>query len=236
VEIPSPNPNEASTTEEQTPWQVNPAIAEKASKELYFQFIHPKEIVRLTGVPMNALKTWIFDSWKNERDEIIDSDLSRVKSTVKSYSLKLNQICRDSLDILADNIRYLKHEEAKLSLDEMRTLSAILGDIDKLARLEDGKPTSIIMSSFNQSDVLNLIHDLQTIDPFCDYVIDDETSELGNSYESPLQTSRGNEEEPSVLGDLSEKIESLEREVEAPRLSDESPESDIQLGEKEGIH
>lgn len=221
--IQEPNPENPNEPLERLIWEVNPGIAEKAAKELYFQFIHPNEIHRLTGVPKDVLRVWIYDlEWKNERDELIESDLDRVKSTLKTYSQRLTQVCRDSIDILADNIRYIKHNEEKLNLAELKTLSSILSDIDTLSRLETGRPTSILMSSVNQGEVLQLLKDIQSVDPYCDYI----EIEASESEDSPEVIKR-DREEPKLLEGLPPQVRSLKQELETPQLPNKSSKGDF---------
>jgi hypothetical protein len=198
------------------------------AKELYFQFIHPREICRVSGVPDHKLKEWIWkQEWKLERDAVIDSDLNKVKRSLAKYADDLQDICRDSLDIIRDSVRFLKREDEPLGLSEMKVLSEILGNIDKLARLETGKPTSILMTSYNQDDVLNLIREIQEVDEFCDYI---------DATEQTTQISEGDSKQPNLLAGIPDQVKSIELSLEAPRDAEESAESSIQRGEKEGIH
>lgn len=143
-------------------------------------------------MPRSELARLIFSGgWKNVRDEIIDEDLKKVKRSLESYGDALADICRDSVEIIRDNLKELRHRADKLNLGEIKLISSVVADIDKLARLEAGKPTSILHTSYSQEDVVKLILEIQEVDPFINYI---------DVTDSSPKAITGDNEKPLVLG------------------------------------
>lgn len=130
------------------------------AKELYMSFKAIKDISEQCSIPYRTL-LYHCRKWEKERDmvrKVILKDLAENKKAV------LVSLTGNSLDCIDRAILTLKERSKPPTIIEARNLTAIVSEIDRILRLDDGEPTDII-SQHKPATVIELKQKLKA-DPF----------------------------------------------------------------------
>lgn len=126
------------------------------AKLMFFAYVEPEEICRRLELPYYTLKRWIagyenhvakkkiyrhVEGWKFERANQLKELQTNVANENKFI---INKIYKVGFPLVYNSLVHLAKTDTKLSLRDMRDLSAVLTAFDKLIRLEDGKATDIV--------------------------------------------------------------------------------------------
>lgn len=123
-------------------------------KQMYFAGMSAEEIEQASGVELDVLQYWILGAnrqgvspgcWFKIKDE---KQCTIVDLFIKKKYEVLEETCGLALLLLKDQLgekrREIEEEGKVLSIRELRGLSEIVSDLDKIARLESGQATEII--------------------------------------------------------------------------------------------
>lgn len=159
---------------ERSPWQINPGVTRRRAKELYLIYGWDKQRLLTLGMPEPTLNHWLYNptdnhlSWKQEKDILDESILSKMKEGLSEEASKLGS---KLLSILQRTVsEWDLSGEALKNPKAFKDVVDALSKIHQLRQLEDGKPTSIKASTeLTQKEIGELVGELQQLDPFIDY-------------------------------------------------------------------
>lgn len=118
------------------------AISEKKreeAKRLYFNHWGAREISDWLKVKYATVRKWItrYD-WAKERAAI---EVTEIQEIAQRRTSQINNITKDGFDAVMDTIKRTKLKGA--TLEEAAKIAKMLGEIDKLYRLQTGQATEI---------------------------------------------------------------------------------------------
>lgn len=130
------------------------------ARRLYMSYKTRKEIVDATGININTLASYI-DKWRPERELAKSEMFSALADSKKRFFVDL---ANNGLEILVRSLREMNRDGAVLEPKQLREISSIIGEIDKIIRLDDGNPTEITESlkPATRADIIQLLKS----DPF----------------------------------------------------------------------
>ena len=157
------------------------SLSEEEQKErirkgryLYLQGISTAKIREETEIPYLTLRWHIYQKkgcWKDtaERvDPILKEAVKELKGNIKSLGSM-------AIKVLETNLHRWCREDKELDAKEMKLLSDILANTDRIARLEDSLPTEILENRTGLSDkemkqeILRALEDIRESDPMGEY-------------------------------------------------------------------
>lgn len=159
---------------DETPWQINPGLTRRRAKELYMIYYWSKDQLLDLGIPESLLNSWLYNpsaeglSWKQERDMFEGSILARMKERAGD---EMSKALSRSMAILNRSLTEADLDGMKLkSPREYKDMMGVIKDLKNLVNLEEGKPTSIKKNvSLTQKEALELVQQLQDLDPLINY-------------------------------------------------------------------
>lgn len=136
------------------------------AKSLYFKHWGTHEISEYLQVKYETLRQWIkrYD-WKTERDALISSEIDNI---LKRRSNQINRVMTDGLESIAKTLNDVKSTNKVLTIDQAAKVANLLGNIDKLYRLQTGKPTEI-----KEERKLSMSKDISTKDDLMKVIEED---------------------------------------------------------------
>lgn len=151
------------------------------AKSLYMQGMSINEIQKQTGIPPKTLDKWRlgmnahgdYTSWAEQKAKAIADN---AKDLMLSNKAKLVDIFTLGCDLIKRSLVARAMEEKPLDMKEARLVSEIITSLDKLNRLDSGKPTEIIEEAKPIS--LNELRDAVLKDKFIN-IIDVEAIPVG---------------------------------------------------------
>lgn len=129
------------------------------------------------GIPLSCLSQKA-SKWRPLRDRIdkkvIDEITKRKKQNAfEVVDLTVANICRSLKGFEKNNVH--------LSPDDLQKLSSVLINVDKFLRLDAGQATEIIKKQdVTREEVMQMIRELEEIDPNVDYQLADTPEEVLN--------------------------------------------------------
>lgn len=119
------------------------------AKRLYFNHWTPKEISDFLQQEYETVRKWVTRyGWAKERKKIEDEEKSDV---INRRSHQMNRVMRDGLEVIAEAIEGAK--KGGVTMEDAERISKMIGNIDKVYRLQTGKPTEIKEERKITSDV-----------------------------------------------------------------------------------
>lgn len=159
----------------------------QACREMFFAYIPEKEIISKLGVSRTTLHRWVYGytrmdrvlkkGWLYDREEARKEVVETVKEKNKE---EIAQIFSVGLPLIKHAIfeRARAHKSGNhCSVEEARTISQILMNLDKYARLEEGMATDII--DVHQPVTLSELKAAILKDPFIEGPEDDSRRRIG---------------------------------------------------------
>ena len=132
----------------------------KTAKELYMVFKPMTDIAKDLSIPYKTL-VWHSAKWKDERNLLRNELLRELTENKKTV---LTSLVGNSLECVDRAILDLRNRKNPPTIKEARMLTHIVSEIDKILRLDDGKPTDIIAEQ-KPATVIELREKLKR-DPF----------------------------------------------------------------------
>lgn len=148
--------------------QNRPALQE--ARRLYFEGHSYQVIFQVTGLPKSQyLKNKM--QWEKLKQRAVEKT---VKGFVRDKSKEIQDILALSLSGLKEHVRKLVSRNEDMSHKDAKLLSDIVANIDRIGRLELGKPTDIkryeTMSPQElKEEAAKIMKDLELEDPIVDY-------------------------------------------------------------------
>lgn len=140
------------------------------TRRLYLLGYDYKVIFQTTGIPRSQ-----FNRYKPHWDELKERELQKfVKKRIAKKAQELEEIVALSLGGLKEHLRRLIARGEDMSGKDAKLLSDIIANIDRIGRLEQGKPTDIKRYETMTPDELKeearkIVADLAEEDPIEDY-------------------------------------------------------------------
>jgi len=162
------------------------SVPKEQKNKAYWLYLYGQsveDISNTVGLPENLIRHWIKGpqrdadlGWKKIRET---KNGSIVSFFVQHKKEVLENTWGVALSILADGLQKMQKDIAdndkKLNLRDMKGLSEIISDLDKIARLEAGQATSIIrQAGLTAAEAEKIIKE----DPFACVIIEVEGREL----------------------------------------------------------
>lgn len=130
------------------------------AKKMFMAYKSRKEICEATGIAVNTFPDYA-KKWIPERDLLKSEMFSALADSKKRFFVDLAQ---NGLELLVRSIKDLNRSGETLAPRELKEIAAIITEIDKIIRLDDGKPTEIV-ESLKPATRESIIELLKT-DPF----------------------------------------------------------------------
>ena len=155
-------------------WDRHPEIVKRKAKELYILYgWDVQKIHEEFGVPLETVRVWVYNptsthmSWKVEKDSFHSSVMDRLKAD-KAEELK--EVSARAVGAIKRGLMELDVDSKPLTIAQMEKLTNMLGKLDHIVTLAEGKPTSINRSvATTQKEIDELLGDLDKLDPLMDY-------------------------------------------------------------------
>lgn len=113
----------------------------KSAKEMYFQYLPYKDILKSTGMTLGALQHYASKYWRREREQF-KGELLELMSERKAHFF--SEISRYGLEIVLRGLKERVEAGATPTPKEMQAIMSVLNDIDRITRLDRGDPTEIV--------------------------------------------------------------------------------------------
>lgn len=110
------------------------------AREMYMNYMPVSHIAKEFQVPRTTIQTHVNNKWRREREDNKNKLLAHFTNAKRN---KMTKAAEFSLDLILDTLKDLKERGTPLSVVEARNVTAMLEQLDKIARLDDGKPTDI---------------------------------------------------------------------------------------------
>lgn len=140
----------------------------KQAKDLYFAYTPLKQICVTTGFKYESLKHYISTYWKEERElakhDIIDSFTESKRAVILSIS-------KHGLELLDRGLTDLLKSGRPLKTYEISQIATLVTELDKIIKLDDGRPTEIL-AELKPASFIEIKKLLQK-DPFLSLEIED---------------------------------------------------------------
>lgn len=113
----------------------------------------PEQIAQYLDIDLDVVKTWVSSNpWKKAKGALLKKTFGAIYSKKKP---KIEAIVGMGLGLIEEGLSDLavrmSEEGKQLSVHEMKMLSTIIQDFDKMIRLEEGKPTDIKKYSMKEA-------------------------------------------------------------------------------------
>lgn len=109
------------------------------AKSLYMAYKTRKEIAEASGINIKTLPDYI-EKWHPERELNKKEIFSSLADAKKRHFVDL---ANNGLEVLVRGVRELNRSGSPLSPRDLKEVAAVIEVIDKIIRLDDGKPTEI---------------------------------------------------------------------------------------------
>lgn len=118
---------------------VIPEEIREEAKRLYFKYWTPREISNFMEQNYQTVKKWITRyGWYKEREQI---ETEALQELANRRSHQMNSVMTDGLEVISNAISQAKRGGA--TMEDAERISKMIGNIDKVYRLQSGKPTEI---------------------------------------------------------------------------------------------
>jgi len=157
------------------------------AKELYMAYEPISSIARKLSIPRDSLKYHVSvkkDCWKHEREGIEKEVLKEFNGTKRA---KLVNISKLSLSILEKSLVDMGKQD-RVSLQEARNVATILDSMDKIIKLDEGKPTERKELIDNRpTSPQELKERLKQADPFLQFEENDEKIDTSPASDTDIK-------------------------------------------------
>lgn len=144
----------------------------KQAKQAYMEYKSVAEIADALGVARTSLSYHVNKSWKVEREMFKDELMQHFASNKRAHFVNISE---NAIKVLSRALQDLATREIPPSTREAKDAAGIIEALDKILRLDDGKPTDIIANEKPVSIIE--IKERLKIDPFYGEIEDAEFSE-----------------------------------------------------------
>ena len=137
---------------------------QKRALELYMHYNTTQQIASTLEAPFSTVRDWIYKGrnymrpFQHIRKELEKTMLSEI---VANRMPALKSIMDSSLCIVRDNLEIVKKSRTALSIDEIKKVSEISANIDKVIRLDEGKATDNL--SISQATPIRTAKQIQEV-------------------------------------------------------------------------
>lgn len=109
------------------------------AKALYFKYWSPREIATFLQQNYETVRKWVtrYD-WYKEREQQVNDEVTELANRRAN---QMNRVMTDGLETIAQAVQ--KTKEGGVTMEDAERISKMLANIDKLYRLQTGKPTEI---------------------------------------------------------------------------------------------
>lgn len=163
----------------------DPEKVKVAVKELYFQYnLSRHDVIELSGAPAPHIDSWLYgeidktigrrpnNGWYSEREKLQGEILETV---VKANEKSLNRIVDMGTSIIIKTLENLHMKTEAVTVREAKEVGDIVKNIDKIMKLNDGKPTDIKKSvRITQDKLKSKLDRLAEVDPYGAYSKEEE--------------------------------------------------------------
>lgn len=119
---------------------------EKA-RALYFDYMSITKIAEVLGLGRTTIQNWVNKGWREARE--LDR-VSAMKDFTQRKKADFMGITDASVQVLCRSIEHLKERDRAPTIQEMKGVAYVLEVLDRITRLDDGKPTEITHSETTQ--------------------------------------------------------------------------------------
>lgn len=142
------------------------------AKDLFFSHATLADVSRATGVNLKTLKKWKSDDdWELERE---DDVRGLMENAFGARKVTIAKIIKTAPELLLKGLEYLAQRPDPLTLDEQVKVSAIIGNLDKISRLDAGKSTENISVQVAAKVSVEDVRKIFAEDPFFSTIVPDE--------------------------------------------------------------
>lgn len=121
---------------------------------MFFDYKDPDEIAETLERPISTVWRWIRDgNWRSLRDSAKDAMIDHVREKKKKDIEEIHSL---ALPLIKKSIKEISESGHVLDTKEMRDLTYIITEFDKLVKLESGEATHIVKNLQNIT-----IHDVR---------------------------------------------------------------------------
>lgn len=143
------------------------AELKRSAKQLFMDMVPHNDICQRLKVPSAQLAAWRRDErWVEERESI---EQATIDDAVAIRRMKVVRILRSTTDQLERGLRHLEERVDPPTLTEIKALSDIMANVDKIARLDAGKATEHVSTKTEVSNAVT-VDDMRELlkrsDPF----------------------------------------------------------------------
>ncbi len=131
-----------------------------AAKQLYLSYSILSDIIIKTGMTRSSLIYYI-PKWREERERIRSEVIDALSDSKKELMFS---IARSGLEVLNRSMIELSKSNRVLTPKEMTGISAIIDNLDKIGKLDEGQATEII-KEIKPANVIEM-RKLLSNDPF----------------------------------------------------------------------
>lgn len=139
-------------------------------KELYFSYRPFNDIAAELSISSATLAEWRKkEGWDVEREGI---ERGILEDAFGARRMTLSRITKTSVDLLERGLKRLSDRVEPPSLSELEKLSVIVGNLDKILRLDMGKPTDNVHVQGTVQHTVEEIRARLAADPVLGYAIE----------------------------------------------------------------
>jgi hypothetical protein len=132
------------------------------ARELYLQFTPVSEISKRADMDRSVIYYYIKKSWQTERAE---ASIEALNNIADGKDAKMVDIIDSGLNIIRKNLKHIEISHKELSVQELKTITSVMTDVDKVRKLDKKKATSI--SATEEVETTNG-NTKEVTDPFMD--------------------------------------------------------------------
>lgn len=132
------------------------------ARKLYLEFTPVSEISKRSDMDRSVIYYYIKKSWQTERAE---ASIEALTNIADGKDAKMVDIIDSGLNIIRKNLKHIEISHKELSVQELKTITSVMTDVDKVRKLDKKKATSI--SATEETEIINATNN-KVSDPFVD--------------------------------------------------------------------
>lgn len=138
-------------------------------KELYFSYVQHNDIAKELGVSAATIADWRKkEGWDLEREGI---ERGLLEDSFGARRMSLSRITKMTTDLLETGLKRFSERNEPPTLAEAERLSVIIGNLDKILRLDTGKATENVAIQGSVAHTVEEIRERLSQDPVLGYAI-----------------------------------------------------------------
>lgn len=138
-------------------------------KELYFSYVGHNDIAKELGVSAATVADWRKrESWDIEREGI---ERGLLEDSFGARRMSLSRITKMTTDLLERGLKHFSDRHEPPTLAEAEKLSIIIGNLDKILRLDMGKATENVAVSASVQHTVEDVRARIAADPVLGFAI-----------------------------------------------------------------